>query len=144
MIKEDIYCGMIWDSELNKYMGIFTIRDFLNLIKVLYEKINIHLQSNAKWTNIKNLVSHLFQRNNVGLDELDVIMENVENVSKLNSDTKSEKSEGDNMFIDEDTTFTTIENSIKNWREFFKIFEYININDYFSDIHTVSKILITE
>jgi hypothetical protein len=137
MIKEDIYCGFIWDTELNKFIGIFTIRDFLNLIKVLYEKINSHLLKNGKWTNLKNLVSSLFQNNKIDLDQLDAIMEDDPD-SKINSETKSEKSDGD-MILDEDIT-NTIESNLKSYKEFFKIFELININDYFTDIHPVSKI----
>jgi hypothetical protein len=136
MIKEDIYCGLIWDTELNKFIGIFTIRDFLNLIKVLYEKINTFLKANGKWSNIKNLVSNLFQNNKIDLDELDAIMED-DFESKKNSETKSEKSEND-MMIDEEST-NSIENHLKTYKEFFKIFEMININDYFTDIHPVNK-----
>lgn len=141
MIKEDIYCGLIWDTELNKFVGIFTIRDFLNLIKVLYEKIIQHLENNGKWTNIKSLVSNLFQRNKINLEELDAIMED-DPYYKLNSDCKSEKSDGDMMQVDEEMESCsppkTLENKLLNYKEFFRIFEYININDYFAEIHPVN------
>jgi hypothetical protein len=143
MIKEEIYCGLIWDTELNKFNGIFTIRDFLNLIKVLYQKINTHIKDHGKsFNNAKTLVSYLFQRNNINLDALDVIMENVEIGTKI-SDSKSEPGDldgVDDMVVDDGAN--SIENCLKNYKEFFKIFDYININDYFSDIHPVSKSLI--
>jgi hypothetical protein len=145
MIKEEIYCGLIWDTELNKFNGIFTIRDFLNLIKVLYQKINTHIKDNgSKCFNAKSLVSYLFQRNNINLDALDVIMENVEIGHKMNGDSKSEKSNSECNFVDDmiiDDENNTIERCLKNYKEFFKIFEHININDYFSDILPVSKFL---
>ena len=137
MLKEDIFCALIWDTELNKFIGIFTIRDFLNLFKVIYEKTNNLMQSNYKWASIKQLVSHLFQRNPIELDDLDVIMEKVENTSKMNSDTKSEKSDMD-MHLDEENDIVNYENQMKTFKDFFRIFEYININDYFSDILPVN------
>jgi hypothetical protein len=138
MKKEDIHCGLIWDTELSKFIGIFTIRDFLNLIKVIYEKIDNHLQNGGKWTNMKSLISSLFQRNPIKLEDLDIIMESVENVSKFNSDTKSEKSENnDNMIIEEDFN-NSITGNLKNYQDLFKIFENINLNDYFSDINQVN------
>jgi hypothetical protein len=133
MIKEDIYCGLIWDTELNKFIGIFTIRDFLNLIKVIYDKINSYLKTYGKLSNMNNLVSSLFPSNKIDLDKLDAIMEDPESC-KI-SETKSEN--GD-MIIDEDLN-NTIENNMLNYRELFKIFRHININDYFTDIHPVSK-----
>jgi hypothetical protein len=143
MIKEEIYCGLIWDTELNKFNGIFTIRDFLNLIKVLYQKINTHIKDHGKsFNNAKTLVSYLFQRNNINLDALDVIMENVE-ITKA-SDSKSERSDADgtdDMLVDDENN--TIERCLKNYKEFFKIFDHININDYFSDIHPVRTLLLT-
>ncbi len=132
MLKEDIFCALIWDTELNKFIGIFTIRDFLNLFKVIYEKTNNLIESKYKWLSLKQLVSHLFQRNPIELDDLDVIMEKVENNSKINSDTKSEKSDLE-MHIDDDDIIN-YENQMKTFKDFFRIFEYININDYFSDI----------
>jgi hypothetical protein len=145
MMKEDIYCALIWDTELNKFIGIFTIRDFLNLIKVLYEKVNQYLAQNNKCIiNIKTIVSHLFQRNRINLDALDIIMENPE--TKHNSETKSEKSDydlyNDDMQVDNDSNNThSIEHCIKSYKDFFKIFEHINLNDYLSDIHPVRKLI---
>lgn len=143
MLKEDIFCALIWDTELNKFIGIFTIRDFLNLFKVIYEKTNNLMKNNYKWASIKQLVSHLFQRNPIDLDDLDIIMEKMENTSKMNSDTKSEKSDVE-MRIDVEDSVITYENQIKTFKDFFKIFEYININDYFSDILPVNIFAIFE
>lgn len=134
MIKEDIYCGLIWDTEMNKFIGIFTIRDFLNLIKVIYEKIDNYLKNHGKLTNIHNLASSLFPSNKIDLEKLDAILEDPES-SKYNSDSKSEKSDMDMALDDENGN--TVENNLKNYKEFFKIFKHINVNDYFRDIHHV-------
>ncbi len=135
MIKEDIYCGLIWDTELNKFIGIFTIRDFLNLIKVIYEKLNEYLKTNGKLTNMNNLVSSLFPSNKIDLEKLDAIMEDPES-----SKYSESKSEGGEMDIDDEQTgkIENPMNTMLNYREFFKIFRHININDYFTDIHPVS------
>jgi hypothetical protein len=147
MMREDIYCGLIWDTELNKFIGLFTIRDFLKLIKALYEKIKTYLQNDGKWTNIKNLVSNLFQNNKIDLDQLDAIMEDDPD-SKKNSDTKSEKSDEDMLIDDFHNNYNnnnqnyaknSMEANFKTYKDFFKIFELININDYFTDIYPVSK-----
>jgi predicted transcriptional regulator len=43
MIKEDIYCGLLYSSEKNKHSGIFTIRDVLGLLLVGYKKLVMFL-----------------------------------------------------------------------------------------------------
>jgi len=134
MLKEDIFCALLWDTELNKFIRIFTIRDFLNLFKVIYEKTTNLMEGSFKFSSIKQLASHLFQRNPIDLNELDVIMEIHENSSKKNSDSKSIESDNSGqMNLDEEfpNNFCTQMNTFK---DFFKIFEYININDYISDI----------
>jgi hypothetical protein len=167
MIKEDIYCGLIWDTEMNTFRGIFTIRDFLNLIKVIYDKVSDHLEKIGKWSNIKNLISHILQRNKLELEDLDAIIEDDPDNFSQNSNNSGEgmivDDECDNLGFNkthnykimEETTKSnspsknnssspnklgSIENSLKNYKEFFKIFEYININDYFSEYHSVSKL----
>ena len=135
MLKEDIFCALLWDTELNKFIGIFTIRDFLNLFKVIYEKTTNLMEGSHKFTSFKQLASHLFQRNSIDLNELDIIMEIHENSSKKNSDSKSvsDNSIQNPMNIDEE--FPNYFNKQMNtFNDFFKIFEYININDYISDI----------
>ena len=39
MISEDIYCGLIWDTEKGEFTGVFTIRDCLIALYVSYDKI---------------------------------------------------------------------------------------------------------
>ena len=45
MIKEDIYCGLLYSSEKNKHSGIFTIRDVLGLLLIGYKKLVMFLNN---------------------------------------------------------------------------------------------------
>jgi CBS domain-containing protein len=76
MIHEDIYCGLIWNTELNKFSGLFTIRDCLIALYISYEKITKLSLKGCHWNNSKQLASLIFQKNDFQVEELDVIMEN--------------------------------------------------------------------
>lgn len=76
MIHEDIYCGLIWNTELNKFSGLFTIRDCLIALYISYEKITKLSLKGSYWNNSKQLASLIFQKNDFQVEELDVIMEN--------------------------------------------------------------------
>ena len=56
MIKEDIYCGLLWDTTANKYIGIFTIRDVLSLIMISYQRLNQYLNTNTNINDLDTLV----------------------------------------------------------------------------------------
>jgi hypothetical protein len=129
MIKEDIYCGLIWNTEENKFIAIFTIRDFLNIIILMFDKIKDYLKINGKITNINTLASNLFTSHKFHI--LHEIIEDNE-FSKY-----SEKSENEDMLIDDDVTYT-VETNFNNYKEFFKIFNHISINDYFTNIYPVN------
>ena len=59
MIKEDIYCGLLYNSEQNKHSGIFTIRDVLGLLLIGYKKLVVFLNSE------KNIVSYEMLKENL-------------------------------------------------------------------------------
>ena len=59
MIKEDIYCGLLYNSEQNKHSGIFTIRDVLGLLLIGYKKLVEFLNSE------KNIVSYEMLKENL-------------------------------------------------------------------------------
>ena len=59
MIKEDIYCGLLYNSEQNKHSGIFTIRDVLGLLLIGYKKLVEFLNSE------KNIVSYEILKENL-------------------------------------------------------------------------------
>ena len=59
MIKEDIYCGLLYNSEQNKHSGIFTIRDVLGLLLIGYKKLVGFLN------NEKNINSYEMLKDNL-------------------------------------------------------------------------------
>lgn len=76
MIHEDIFCGLIWNTEMNKFTGLFTIRDCLIALYISYEKITKLSLKGSHWNSTKQLSSLIFQKNDFQVEELDVIMEN--------------------------------------------------------------------
>ena len=55
MIKEDIYCGLLYNSEQNKHSGIFTIRDVLGLLLIGYKKLVLFLNTRKDITSYEIL-----------------------------------------------------------------------------------------
>ena len=55
MIKEDIYCGLLYNREQNKYSGVFTIRDVLDLLLIGYKKL-VSFLNNNKYINSLDLL----------------------------------------------------------------------------------------
>jgi hypothetical protein len=166
MIKEDIYCGLIWDSELVKFVSIFTIRDFLNLIRLTHEKVKAYIQSKGNLSiNLELMVQHLFNKNNINIEDLDIIMETVESNTAKQSENKSMKSYKSDveMKIEDDEEMLVnnkdvdsqkilqldnqtykgmeklIEFSLNTYKDFFRIFEFMNISDYLSDYQPVKS-----
>ena len=59
MIKEDIYCGLLYNSEQNKHSGIFTIRDVLGLLLIGYKKLVEFLNNEKNITSYEMLKENL-------------------------------------------------------------------------------------
>lgn len=132
MVKEDIFCGMVWNSETNSFTGIFTVRDILNLIKITYDRIIKLIDSGKTWMSSKNLFNMIFHHTESNLNDLDIIMENdLENNfrSQNFSNTSQDKPCSENN-----------DSVLKNAKEFFKLFEYLTIENYRIDLHTVDSI----
>ena len=108
MIKEDIYCGLLWDSNANKYIGIFTIRDVLSLIMISYQQLNQFLNNNTNINDMDTLVKSI-----------------VEIFSKMTFDKNKMELEEEEKI---DTT--NYDKIIKNFSDFFKLFDNFTINDY--------------
>jgi predicted transcriptional regulator len=108
MIKEDIYCGLLWDSNANKYIGIFTIRDVLSLIMISYQQLNQYLNSNTNINDLDTLIKSI-----------------VEIFSKMTFDKNK-------MDLEEEEKIdtTNYDKIIKNFSDFFKLFDNFTINDY--------------
>ena len=108
MIKEDIYCGLLWDTTANKYIGIFTIRDVLSLIMISYQRLNQYLNTNTNINDLDTLVKSI-----------------IEIFSKLTIDKNK-------MDLEEEEKIDTsnYDKIIKNFSDFFKLFDNFTINDY--------------
>ncbi len=108
MIKEDIYCGLLWDTTANKYIGIFTIRDVLSLIMISYQRLNQYLNNNTNINDLDTLVKSI-----------------IEIFSKLTIDKNK-------MDLEEEEKIDTsnYDKIIKNFSDFFKLFDNFTINDY--------------
>ena len=103
MIKEDIYCGLLYNSQQNKHSGVFTIRDVLGLLLVGYKKLVSFLNNN------KNINSLDLLKNN--LNDFFAQFDNIHNNKNENENKENilKQSNENDMDIEED-----INNNIKN------------------------------
>ena len=99
MINEEIYCGLIWNTEMSKFNGVFTIRDCLIALYISYGKITSLFLRGVQWSNSKQLASLIFQKNDFQVEDLDIIIENA------NSNEPSE--------IDNENYNSNLSNNIK-------------------------------
>ena len=108
MIKEDIYCGLLWDTKLSKYVGLFTIRDVLSLLFLSYKQISNYLNNNQNINNLETLTN--------SINEI--------------FDNWKIKDENNKMDIEVEENNKKIDSIITNFNDFFKLFDNTSINDY--------------
>ena len=108
MIKEDIYCGLLWDTKLSKYVGLFTIRDVLSLLFLSYKQISNYLNNNQNINNLETLTN--------SINEI--------------FDNWKIKDENNKMDIEMEENNKKIDSIITNFNDFFKLFDNTSINDY--------------
>jgi len=108
MIKEDIYCGLLWDTKLSKYVGLFTIRDVLSLLILSYKQISNYLN------NIQNI------------NNLETLTNSINEIF----DNWKIKDENNKMDIEMEENNKKIDSIITNFNDFFKLFDNTSINDY--------------
>ena len=108
MIKEDIYCGLLWDTKLSKYVGLFTIRDVLSLLFLSYKQISNYLNNNQNINNLETLTN--------SINEI--------------FDNWKIKDENNKMDIEMKENNKKIDSIITNFNDFFKLFDNTSINDY--------------
>ena len=115
MIKEDIYCGLLYNSEQNKHSGVFTIRDVLGLLLVGYKK----------------LVS--FLNNNKNINSLDLLKNNLNTFfaqfDNIHNNNKNENENKENILKQSNENDMDIEEDINNNNEDIKNKNKENIND---------------
>ena len=108
MIKEDIYCGLLWDTTANKYIGIFTIRDVLSLIMISYQQLNQYLNNNTNINDLDTLIKSIVEIfSKITVDKNKMELEEEERIDRSNTDK-----------------------IIKNFSDFFKLFDNFTINNY--------------
>ena len=118
MIKEDIYCGLLWDTSLSKYVGLFTIRDVLSLIKLAYTHCLSYISKHGV-SNLSSLSEEIFK---IGVPQ---------------------ESNDDKMEVDDESSKTNFDSLIKNFSQFFKIFDSVTISQYITTFKEKNKKLIS-
>lgn len=121
MIKEDIYCGLLWETNSSKYVGLFTIRDVLSLITLAYTQLKNYIIKHGPIENLTNIPEDIIKKE---------LLNTINNIN--NND----------MDIDVETIKKSFETSIKNFSQFFKLFDSVTIKDYISTLSVIIYIMI--
>ena len=145
MIKEDIYCGLLYNSEQNKHSGVFTIRDVLGLLLVGYKKLVSFLNNNKNINSLdllKNNLNNFFaQFDNIHNNE----NENKENILKqsnengmdiededINNNNAIENKNNENIKDNDPTIYNDI---IKDFHQFISLFDNITLQSFIELFH---------
>lgn len=135
MIKEDIYCGLLYNSEQNKHSGVFTIRDVLGLLLIGYKKLVSFLNNN------KSIKSYDFLKTNLNnffaqFDNGDIINKNgnKENLSKQNNKDDMDIEEDDDKSTENDPKMYNV--IIKDFNQFTSLFDNITLQSFIELFHT--------
>ena len=154
MIKEDIYCGLLYNSEQNKHSGIFTIRDVLGLLLIGYKKLVEFLNTEKNINSYEMLKENLQKffatfdsnedNNNDNDNDLNLII-----TSNLDN---QEKNTGNNMEIEEENNNNSNNNKgeeidvkgeeckayneiIKDFNHFISLFDDITLQSFIDLFH---------
>lgn len=155
MIKEDIYCGLLYNSEQNKHSGIFTIRDVLGLLLIGYKKLVEFLNTEKNINSYEMLKENLQKffatfdsnedNNNDNDNDLNLII-----TSNLDN---QEKNTGNNMEIEEEENNNNSNNNkgeeidvkgeeckayneiIKDFNHFISLFDDITLQSFIDLFH---------
>ena len=161
MIKEDIYCGLLYNSTQNKHSGIFTIRDVLGLLLIGYKKLILFLNTEKEITSyemLKNNLNKFFgtfdnfnETNKNIINSNDVIIiskeiegkENTNTINNINDDmeVEDEKNNHDNNNINiqenevKEEDAKAYNNIIKDFNHFISLFENITLQSFIDLFH---------
>ena len=137
MVKEDIYCSLVYDSLYKNYIGIITIRDIMELIKYINDKIKKY---NGTIVNTNFFIKEIFSKNEVQLNSLSSIKES----SELKPTSKKSFGSFDRINeLDEEGSDSSFEgeikekpqsSSLKQGVDFFKSLNLISINDFYRTV----------
>ena len=134
MIKEDIYCGLLYNSEQNKHSGVFTIRDVLGLLLVGYKKLVSFLNNNKNIDSYDTLKTNL----NLLFSQFDNKSENIIELKDNNNQKKKNENE---MDIEEDEGVTNesdpkiYNNIVNDFRQFISLFDNITLQSFIELFH---------
>ena len=124
MVKEDIYCGLLWSTSKNTFIGIFTIRDILGLLVTTYKQLVKYLNDHEEIDSISKLK-----------EKMDDFFETFETKEGEKDESKMEKMEiegekGDEngaSLEEEESNFNKI---VHNFEEFYSLFSDISLLNY--------------
>lgn len=134
MIKEDIYCGLLYNSEQNKHSGIFTIRDVLGLLLIGYKKLISFLNNNRNIKSYDDLKADLntffaqFDNQNINQGSNN----NKNNIKQNNQDDMDIEEDDDNLNDNDPKIYNKI---IKNFTQFTSLFENITLQSFIELFH---------
>jgi predicted transcriptional regulator len=134
MIKEDIYCGLLYNSEQNKHSGIFTIRDVLGLLLIGYKKLVSFLNNNKKINSYDDLKTNLntffaqFDNQNINQNSNN----NKNSIKNNNQDDMDIEEDDDNLKDNDPKIYNKI---IKNFSQFTSLFENITLQSFIELFH---------
>ena len=150
MIKEDIYCGLLYNSKQNKHSGVFTIRDVLGLLLIGYKKLVFFLNNN------KNINSYELLKNNLNkffaefCNENETIIERISNENKENilkqyneMEVEEEEKNINNKYNEIDPKLYN--DIIKDFKQFTSLFDNITLQSFIElfNVRTNNKNLIS-
>ena len=148
MVDQDIYCALIYNTILNYYIGIITIRDILNLLKYINDK---YKNIRGPIINMKYVIHEIFKE--YSEPTLDTIKETsecssiysnsiiIDNNSNNYEQLSNKSNRSTNSIIDEikeslsnntlNQVFQDRNVHFKDNSDFFNSLQLITINDYF-------------
>ena len=165
MIKEDIYCGLLYNSEQNKHSGIFTIRDVLGLLLIGYKKL-VGFLNNEKNINSYEMLKENLEKffnefdngdndndnNNSGNNILTKGLENNDDNNNINNNNEQgmDIEEENNKNIDNNNINIDIKNEeieikeedakaynniVKDFNHFISLFDNITLQSFIDLFH---------
>lgn len=144
MIREEIYCGVIWNTEVSKFSAVFTLRDFLKILIVTYDKIVKLCMLGTVWQDTKHLSRLVFQKSTIQIEELDIIMENVNSFNNSEVDNMDENMSGNfninsptntnNVNIANTIDMTQFHKKMRSYKDYFEIFSFMSLADYLIEL----------
>ncbi len=141
MVKEDIYCALVYDSLYKNFIGIITIRDIMELIKFINDRIKKY---NGIIVNTNFFIKEIFSKNEVQLNSLSSIKENEEikpvkkkSFGSFDRINELDEEEGSDSSFEGEIKEKPQSSSLKQGVDFFKSLNLISINDFYRTVRGI-------